>query len=75
MIKIEQLLNGATATFTLDGAESVVFVGQILDDEVAAQLKVSGGTLVYSINEGELVEVNGGGAPAKAAPAPAPAAE
>lgn len=67
MIKIEQLLDGAVATYTTaDGAESTVFAGQLISEADLATLKVTSGKLVYSVNESELVEV--------AASAPAPVA-
>ena len=73
MYKIEQLLNDAVATFTTaDGESSTVFVGQLLDGAAIATLKVENGSVVYSINEGELVEVHASGA-APVAPVDEPA--
>ena len=59
MVKIERVLDGAIATVTRNGQEVRLFQGQLINHAELATLKVTGGKLVYSIDETEVVEVAG----------------
>lgn len=66
MVKIEQLKNGAKATITRDGRTVPIFLHQLISRQELETMQVTAGTVVYSIDELEVLE--------KSAPAPAPAA-
>lgn len=65
MVKIEQLKNGAKATVMRDGRQVPIFLHQLITRQELETMEVSVGTVVYSIDELEILE--------KSAPAPAPA--
>jgi hypothetical protein len=51
MIKIEKLINGASATFVRDNVRMPIFLYQLLTHEELNTLIVKNGTVVYSIDE------------------------
>lgn len=65
MVKIEQLKNGAKATVMRDGRKVPIFLHQLITRQELESMEVSTGTVVYSVDELEILE--------KSAPAPAPA--
>lgn len=74
MVKIEKLSPGARAEFTRNGKPQPALPGTTLSNEELNTLVVAGGTVLYSIDEQELVEVSAQ-EPAKSTPqVPAPAA-
>ena len=64
MVKIEQLKNGAKATVMRDGRKVPIFLHQLITRQELESMEVSTGTVVYSVDELEILE--------KSAPAPAP---
>lgn len=60
MIKIEKLLDNAKATFTRENKQMPVFLNQLLSDQEGTTLVVTQGTLVYTIDETEIVTVSAG---------------
>lgn len=58
MIKIEKLLDNATATFVRENKTIPVFAGQILTDYEGTTLQVLTGTVMYSIDESKIVNVS-----------------
>jgi hypothetical protein len=67
MIKFERLSNGAKATIIRNEVTQPVYIGMAVSREELATLNVISGTVLYTIDEKEIVEVS-----AKDAPAPAP---
>lgn len=59
MIKIEKMTPGCKATITRGEQPQPVFVGQLLSRADLETLVVGGGTLMYTIDEQEIVEVDG----------------
>ena len=57
MIKIEQLKGGCTATIQRNGVKQPVYIGMAVTKEELDSLEISQGTLVYTIDEEEIVEV------------------
>jgi hypothetical protein len=60
MIKIEQLKNGAKATIIRNAVTQPVYVGMTLTDIELASLEIGSGTVVYTVDEIEVVEVSAG---------------
>ena len=60
MIKIEKLIDSAKAVFTRNGTETPVFAGQLLGHNEIGTLKVLSGSVLYSVDETELVTVKAG---------------
>ena len=56
MIKIEQLKNGAKATYTQNGVKKPIFLHQLITHQDLATLEVIQGTVVYSVDEMEIKE-------------------
>lgn len=69
MVKIEQLKNGAKATFVRDGTERPIFLHQLITRQELETLMVQQGTVVYSVDEMEILEKS---ADVKSVAAPAP---
>lgn len=65
MVKIEHLKNGAKATFMRNDKKIPVFLHMLISRQELETLEVETGTVVYSVDELEILE--------KSAPAPAPA--
>ena len=59
MVKIEKLLHGCKASILRDEVRQPLFVGQLITQSDLDTLEVVFGTLVYTIDEQEIVEVNG----------------
>ena len=68
MIKIEQLKNGAKATIVRNAVTQPVYVGMTLTNAELVSLELQEGTVVYTVDEAEVVELSAGG---KAPEAPA----
>jgi len=60
MIKIERLKDGAKVYVTRNGQRVQVFLNQLITHEDFASVEVEGGTLVYSVDETEVLEIAGG---------------
>jgi hypothetical protein len=60
MIKIEQLKNGAKATIVRNGFKQPVYLAMNINEAELLTLEVTGGSLVYTVDEVEIVEVVGG---------------
>ena len=60
MIKIEKLLDSGKAVFIREGNETPAFAGQLLNYAEIETLKVLEGSVLYSIDESELVTVKAG---------------
>jgi len=60
MIKIERLKDGAKVYVTRNGQRVQVFLNQLITHEDFASVEVEGGTLVYSVDETEVLEITGG---------------
>jgi hypothetical protein len=60
MIKIEQLKNGAKATIVRNGFKQPVYLAMNITEAELPTLEVIGGSLVYTVDESEIVEVAGG---------------
>lgn len=56
MIKIEQLKDGAKATYVRDGNRRQVYLHHLITHDELATLEVSEGTVVYSVDESEIRE-------------------
>lgn len=56
MIKIEQLKDGAKATYTRDGVKKPIFLHQLITHQDLATMEVTQGTVVYSVDELEIKE-------------------
>jgi hypothetical protein len=56
MIKIEELKNGAKATYTRDGVKKPIFLHQLITRQDLETLEVTQGTVVYSVDELEIKE-------------------
>ena len=76
MVKIEELKNGAEATYTKDytGEQSSIGLHNLISLRELETMVVTKGTVVYTIDEQEFGEKSATGAP-KAAPKAAPAPE
>jgi len=72
MVKIEIISPGAAATILRNGVRQEVFVKQLITYQEADSLEVTGGDVVYSINETEVVTKSGNAAPAVPQAAPEP---
>lgn len=59
MIKIEQLKGGCTATIERNGVRQPVYVRMVVTKAELNSLEITGGTLVYTIDEEQIVEVDG----------------
>jgi hypothetical protein len=57
MIKIEQLKGGCTATIERNGVRQPVYVRMVVTKAELDSLETTGGTLVYTIDEEQIVEV------------------
>jgi hypothetical protein len=62
MIKIEQLKNGAKATIVRNGFKQPVYLAMNITEAELLTLEITGGSLVYTVDETEIVEVMGGDA-------------
>ena len=60
MIKIERLKDGAKVFVTRDGMRVQVFLNQLITHTDFQTVEVEGGTLVYSVDETEVLEMSGG---------------
>lgn len=56
MIKIEQLKDGAKATYVRDGNRRQVYLHHLITHDELATLEVTEGTVVYSVDESEIKE-------------------
>ena len=56
MIKIEQLKDGAKATYVRDGSRRQVYLHHLITHDELATLEVTEGTVVYSVDESEIKE-------------------
>lgn len=56
MIKIEQLKDGAKATYTRDGVKKPIFLHQLITHQDLVTMEVTEGTVVYSVDELEIKE-------------------
>lgn len=65
MVKIEAMKNGAKATVMRNGRQIPLFLHQLISRDELETMVVESGTIVYSVDELEILE--------KSAPAPAPA--
>ena len=73
MVKIEQLKNGAKASIIRDGKRIPLFLHQLISRQDLETMEVFAGTVVYSIDESEILEMS---APApKTVPTPAEVAQ
>lgn len=63
MIKIEQLKNGAKATIIRNGVKQPVYLAMNITAAELDTLEVVGGSLVYTVDEAEILEVQGGETP------------
>lgn len=61
MIKIEQLKNGAKATIVRNNVAQPVYIGMTLTNTELDSLNIGLGTVVYTVDETEVVEVSAGG--------------
>jgi len=59
MIKIERLKDGAKVFVTRDGVRVQVFLNQLITHTDFQTVEVEGGTLVYSVDETEVLEMSG----------------
>lgn len=64
MIKIEKIEPGASATIVRNGQRVTVFEKQLINYQEVETLEVTGGSVVYSINETEVITKSGQPAPA-----------
>lgn len=64
MVKIEKIAPGAAATILRNGERQAVFEKQLITYEEADSLEVTGGEVVYSVNETEVITKSGDAAPA-----------
>lgn len=56
MVKIEQLKDGAKATYVRDGIKKPIFLHQLITRDDLATMEVIQGTVVYSVDELEIKE-------------------
>lgn len=63
MIKIERLNNGAKATIVRNGVTQPVYLGMSITAAELETLQTIGGSIVYTIDETEIVELQGGQSP------------
>lgn len=63
MIKIEQLKDGAKATIVRNGVKQPVYLAMNITRAELETLEVIGGSLMYTIDEAEIVEIQGGETP------------
>ena len=73
MVKIEIISPGAAATILRNGERVAVFAKQLITYAEADTLEVTGGDVVYSVNETEVITKSGNAAPV--VPQAAPVAE
>jgi hypothetical protein len=59
MIKIEKLKDGAKVFVKRDGERTQVFLNQLISHSEFNTIEVEGGTLVYSVDESEVLEIPG----------------
>lgn len=59
MIKVEYFKDGAKATILREGERTPLFIGQLLHGHDLETLQVEGGIFGYSVDELDIVEVNG----------------
>lgn len=64
MVKIEKIGAGATATILRNGERLTVFEKQLITYAEADTLEVTGGEIIYSVNETEVITKSGDTAPA-----------
>ena len=64
MVKIEKISAGATATIIRNGERQAIFEKQLISYAEADTMEVSGGEVVYSVNETEVITKSGDAAPA-----------
>lgn len=72
MVKIEKLSPGAQVEFVRNGKPQPGIVGTTLTREELDTLQVTGGTVLYSIDEQELVEVSAKESPKSTEQVPEP---
>lgn len=63
MVKIEIISPGASATILRNGERQTVFAKQLITYAEADTLEVTGGDVVYSVNESEVFTKSGNAAP------------
>lgn len=61
MIKIEKLKDGAKVFVVTEGSRRQVYLNQLITAAEFQTIEVEGGTLVYSIDEAEVKEIQGQG--------------
>jgi hypothetical protein len=61
MIKIERLKDGAKVFVVTEGARRQVYLNQLITNAEFDTIEVEGGTLVYSVDETEVKELQGQG--------------
>ena len=61
MIKIEKLKDGAKVFVVTEGSRQQVYLNQLITAAEFQTIEVEGGTLVYSIDEAEVKEIQGQG--------------
>lgn len=64
MVKIEKIGAGATATILRNGERLTVFEKQLITYAEADTMEVTGGEVIYSVNETEVITKSGNSAPA-----------
>ena len=64
MVKIEKIQPGASATILRNGERQNVFEKQLISYEEADSMEVTGGDVIYSVNETEVITKSGNPAPA-----------
>lgn len=57
MIKIEQLKSGCTATIERNGVRQPVYIGMVVTKAEVDSLEIAQGTLVYTIDEEQVIEL------------------
>ena len=63
MIKIERLNDGAKATIIRNGVKQPVYLAMNITAAELETLELIGGSLLYTVDETEIVELQGGEAP------------
>lgn len=64
MVKIEKISAGAVVTVIRNGARITLFEKQLISYEEADTIEVTGGEVVYSVNESEVITKSSDSAPA-----------
>lgn len=64
MVKIEKISAGTTATILRNGERLTVFEKQLITYAEADSMEVTGGEVIYSVNETEVITKSGDSAPA-----------